>query len=233
MTYTIESILDEYRENNFPAFTIHEGKERRKIYEGKEIEEGEEILERFLRTHNGNFKIRIYKSIPKSGIDDKTPAYLCLPYSKTYTPEEKSRYYQESGVGHHLVEEIRSLRAEVSGLKSQLDEEPETDEELQQEAQPGSVIGQIMGNPAVQNMIAAFLTNISANMFSNHVAPQHPHQQQQQQYPRPQAMAGIPDDISTVIESLISKGVTIEDFQKLDAMPPDRLSFLLSMLRNQ
>lgn len=229
MTYSIDSILEEYRENGQPAFAIYEGKERRKIYEGKDLEEGEEMLSRFLsRVENGSFKIKIYKAVPKAGIDDKTPVFLSLPYEKKYTVEEKNQYWESRGLGGHMMEELRNMRAEIGALKNQLEAEPESDEELEEQAEPQSLIAGIMGNPAVQNIIASFLTNLSANVVSNHVTPT-----PGQQYARPMAMAGIDTSLESTIESLVNKGVTQADFEKLDAMPADRLSFLLTMLRNQ
>ena len=230
MTYNIDSILEEYRENGHPAFAIYEGKERRKIYEGKDLEEGEEMLSRFLnRVENGSFKVKIYKAVPKAGIDDKTPVFLALPYEKRYTVEEKNQYWQDRGLGGHMIQEIRDLKAEIAGLKSQMEEDPATDDEIEEQAEPQSIIAGIMGNPAVQNIIASFLTNLSANVVSNHVTPT----PQSSIYNRPQAMAGIPGELEAIIESLVHKGVTQDDFAKLDAMPADRLSFLLTMLRNQ
>lgn len=227
MNFTIDAIIEEYRDNGHAAFAIYEGKERHCIYEGKDIEEGEERLAKYLnRIEKGSVKVKIYKAIPKGGIDDKTPAYLTLPYTKTYTPEEKNQYWESRGLGSHMMEELRNMRAEIGSLKNQL-EESDTDEELEAESEPQSLIAGIVSNPAVQNMIASFLTNISANVVSNHVTPQ------PTQYARPMAMAGIPEDLEAIIESLQSKGVTVNDFQKLDSMPADRLSFLLNMLRAQ
>ena len=246
MTYTKESILDEYRENGHASFAICEGKERRKIYEGKDMEEGEELLDRFLsKIENGNFKIKLYKAVPKSGIDDKTPVFLSLPYEVRYSTESKNQYWQEKGLGGHMMDEIRSLRSEISGLKTQLEESP-TDEDLEQEAKPEGIVGAILGNPAIQSVLASLLTNMASNWMTNtnHVSPH------QQQYPqvRPQAMAGVDGDtdrvkvavndvinceLRDIIQSLINKGVTIADFQKLDDMPEAKLNMLLSMLRAQ
>jgi hypothetical protein len=49
------------------------------------------------------------------------------------------------------------------------------------------------------------------------------------------SMAGTDEKVSleTIIETLLSKGVTIEDLHKLSQMPKEKLSFLLGMLRNQ
>ena len=229
MNFTIDAIIEEYRDNGHAAFAIYEGKERHCIYEGKDIEEGEERLAKYLnRIEKGSVKVKIYKAVPKAGIDDKTPVFLSLPYEKKYTVEEKNQYWEGRGLGGHMMEELRNMRAEIGALKNQLESEPESDEELEEQAEPQSLIAGIMGNPAVQNIIASFLTNLSANVVSNHVTPT-----PGQQYARPMAMAGIDTSLEATIESLVSKGVTHADFEKLDAMPADRLSFLLTMLRNQ
>jgi hypothetical protein len=200
---------------------VYEGKEPRSVYLEKDIEEGAERLTKALnRITNGSAKVKIYKSVPSKGIDEKTLPFLVLPYEKKYTSEDKQQYWEGRGLGSHMIEEIRSLKADIAGLKAELDE-PMTDEEIAQEAQPSSIIAGLVGNPAIQNVIAAFLTNLSANVITNRVAPV-----------RPMAMAGVSPDVDAIINSLLTKGVTVDDFNKLDQMPPERLSFLLSMLRN-
>ena len=221
MTYTIDAIIEEYKDNNFPAFVVYEGKEPRSVYLDKDIEEGAERLTKALnRISNGSAKVKIYKTVPSKGIDDKTSAFLVLPYEKKYSQEDKAQYWEGRGLGSHMIEEIRSLKADIAGLKADLDES-ETDEELEKEAQPNGILAGLVGNPAIQNMIASFLTNISANVVTNHAVPV-----------RPMAMAGVSPDVDAIINSLLTKGVTVDDFNKLDQMPPERLSFLLSMLRN-
>ena len=192
MTYTIESILEEYKENNCAAFAIYEGKERRAIYEGNDIEEGEEKISKFLnRIAVGSFKVKLYKSVPKGGIDDKTPVLLSLPFEKKYTQDQINT---------------------------------QTDEEIEEESQPQNFLAGLVSNPDVQNLITGLLTNVGVNLLSKQVSPNKI---------QPMAMAGIDLEIEDIIQSLISKGVTIDDFKKLNDMPNEKLSFLLNMLKAQ
>lgn len=233
MSYTLDHLIEDYRDNNCPRFIIVVGKEIRGRYADKDstdMDEGEQLLRKWLsRIDNGTAKVKIFDKVPAKGIDVNTSAYVTLEYQKRYTAEDKNQYWESRGLGSHMMEELRNMRAEIGALKSELEAEPETDDQLEKQAEPQSFLAGIMGNPAVQNIIASFLTNLSANMVSNHVTPQ----QQQQQYTRPMAMAGIDTSLESTIESLVSKGVTQADFEKLDAMPTERLGFLLSMLRNQ
>lgn len=232
MNYSLDHLIEDYRDNGYPNYIVYVGKEIRCRYtdkENKDMDEGEEKLRKCLnRIENGTAKVKIYSSIPSKGIDLKTEPHIILTYEKKYSVEEKNQYWEGRGLGGHMMEELRNMRAEIGALKNQLESEPESDEELEEQAEPQSLIAGIMGNPAVQNIIASFLTNLSANVVSNHVTPT-----PGQQYARPMAMAGIDTSLESTIESLVNKGVTQDDFEKLDAMPADRLSFLLTMLRNQ
>lgn len=234
MNYSLDHLIEDYRDNGYPNYIVMVGKEIRCRYDNKQdkdMDEGEEKLRKCLnRLENGTAKVRIYSTVPSKGnIDLKTEPHIILTYEKKYTVEEKNQYWEGRGLGSHMIQEIRDLKTEIAGLKLQMDE-PETDEELEEQAQPQSIIAGLMGNPAVQNIIASFLTNLSANVVSNHVTPTPANNTM---YARPQAMAGIDTSLEATIESLVAKGVTQADFEKLDAMPSDRLSFLLTMLRNQ
>jgi hypothetical protein len=221
MTYSIDSILEEYKENNCAAFAIYEGKERRAIYEGNEIDEGEEKISKFLnRIAVGSFKVKLYKSVPKGGIDDKTPVLLSLPFEKKYTQEEKNTYWEGRGLGGDMLMEIRSLKNELSLLKDQIN--TQTDEEIEEESQPQNFLAGLVSNPDVQNLITGLLTNVGVNLLSKQVAPNKM---------QPMAMAGIDFELEDIIQSLIDKGVTIDDFKKLNDMPNEKLSFLLNMLK--
>jgi hypothetical protein len=122
------------------------------------------------------------------------------------------------GVGGALFQKLETIESRIAGLEA----EPETDEELSEQAEPNGILAGILGNPAVQNILSNFLTNISANIVTPHIQ-------------KPMAMAGTDEKVSleTIIETLLSKGVTIEDLHKLSQMPKEKLSFLLGMLRNQ
>lgn len=230
-----EQIVQQFRDGNCIAYHIFDGKKLRARYDptpGANTEDGEESLLSWLSSQeDGNFEVKMYTSIPKSGINEKTPCYVQLNYRVRYSTESKNQYWQEKGLGGHMIEEIRSLKAEIAGLKQQMEESPE-DEELEKEAEANGLgmVGTIINHP----VISALLANMAANMFTNNQQPNTP-PQHQQNYPRVQAMAGIEDDsqLNKTISSLLSKGVTISDFQKLDDMPEAKLNMLLTMLRAQ
>jgi hypothetical protein len=116
--------------------------------------------------------------------------------------------------------EIRSLKNELSLLKDQIN--TQTDEEIEEESQPQNFLAGLVSNPDVQNLITGLLTNVGVNLLSKQVAPNKM---------QPMAMAGIDFELEDIIQSLIDKGVTIDDFKKLNDMPNEKLSFLLNMLK--
>jgi hypothetical protein len=126
-----------------------------------------------------------------------------------------------------LLSEIREMRNEIGTLKSQLNEydsEDNSDENLTQQMQPTSMIAGLLGNPQVQATLINFLTNISANLFT-------PKIQQQMQPVTSLAGTAVPEDINVILERLSSKGVTIDDLQKLSNFEPQKMQMLLGMLR--
>ena len=83
MTQTIDAILEDYRDSGCTAFVIYQGKERKKAYEGDDIEEGAELLQKYLsRPQTGILKIKVYKTVPKNGIDNKTIEYETYDFQR-------------------------------------------------------------------------------------------------------------------------------------------------------
>jgi hypothetical protein len=91
-------------------------------------------------------------------------------------------------------------------------------------------LGAILGNPAVQNIIANLLTNITANVVTNQAQ-----NNMQTQYTRPTHLAGADIEtteleIAQILETLFDKGVTIEHLRKLASYPKAKITMLLTML---
>ena len=221
-------ILAAYRENEMPAFAVFSGaKDILCRYSGDDLEEGAEHLENFLkRLESGSVKVKIYADPPKSRINSKTEPDLVLPYQRKYSAEEKDEHYQRSGVAGMIIGEIRQLKTELAEMKlaAVAADEEEDDEELADQMQPapGGILGAILGNPSVQQIITNFLTNISANIVTPAV--------------RPTALAGTGETMTSerklaLVDVLFEKGMTAADLEKLAAMPADRVAFLLQMLR--
>jgi hypothetical protein len=220
----VNTIIEQFKKYNTPYFSIYNGKDRVCINELNDQEEAQEILETYLNgVEKGNFKIKLFKNIPKSGITEKTEAYIIIPFEKKieYSNEEKLLYYGGGGNTHYLSEKINDLQREIEYLKTknELAENSLEDEEVEEEAQE-NYLGAILGNPVVMNVLTTLATNIGTNLFT--------------QKPKPMAMAGIEEtSLNDIINVLLEKGVTEEDLKKLSEMPKEKLSFLVSMLKAQ
>lgn len=228
MTYkNLSDIVDAYQKDGAPYFAVKSGKSILERHEINDTEEGAEKLEEFLKKA-GNSKLTVYtfKSIPKTGITEKSEPYKIFPYQAEYTMEQKEDYYQRSGIAGAIIAEVRDVKRELAEVRAKMDAE-ETDEDLEEtmEPAPGGMLGALLGSPAVQTMISNVLANITANMVSRPApAPT----------ARPVHLAGVEvDDVAaSCLEVLMAKGMTIEDLKKLADMAPDRIAFLLSILRN-
>jgi hypothetical protein len=171
----------------------------------------------------GNFKIKLFKNILKSGITEKSEAYIIIPFEKKieYTAEDKALYYGGGGGTHYLSEKINDLQREVDFLKAknEISQNEMNDDDVEEEVE-NNYLGAILGNPAIMGVLTTIATNIGANLFTRK--------------PQPMAMAGIETtNINDIINTLFEKGVSTEDLQKLSEMSKEKLSFLITMLKAQ
>jgi hypothetical protein len=206
----INSIIEQFKKYNTPFFSIYNGKDRVCINELNDQDEATEILETYLNgVEKGNFKIKLFKNIPKSGITEKSEAYIIIPFEKKieYSNEDKMLYYGGVGNTHYISEKINEMQREIDFLKTknQLAENELDDEEVEEEAET-NYLGAILGNPVVMNVLTSLATNIGANLFT--------------QKQKPMAMAGIEEtSLDDIINILFEKGVTENDLKKLSEMP--------------
>jgi hypothetical protein len=221
---SVQTIIEQFKKYNTPFFSIYNGKDRVCINELNDQDEATEILETYLNgVDKGNFKIKLFKNIPKSGITEKTEAYIIIPFEKKieYSNEDKMLYYGGGGGTHYISEKINEMQREIDFLKTknQLAENQLEDEDVEEEAET-NYLGAILGNPVVMNVLTSLATNIGANLFT--------------QKQKPMAMAGIEEtSLDDIINILFEKGVTENDLKKLSEMPKEKLSFLISMLNTQ
>lgn len=220
----VQTIIEQFKKYNTPFFSIYNGKDRVCINELNDQEEANEILETYLNgVEKGNFKIKLFKNIPKTGITEKTEAYIIIPFEKRieYSNEDKMLYYNGGGGTHFLNEKINQMQKEIDFLKTknELISNELDDEEVEDEAET-NYLGAILGNPAVMSVLTSLATNIGANLFT--------------QKQKPMAMAGIEEtSLNDIINVLFEKGVTEDDLKKLSEMPKEKLSFLVTMLKTQ
>lgn len=136
-------------------------------------------------------------------------------YTSTFKQayEEQKQEYRGfvSGQNEQILNELRELHKRLDTIE--ISHESESDDDLEDQAEP-NYLG-ALDNPVVQQI----LLGLAGNLFK----PNTPN--------NPGGLAGIESNIEVILKNLYSKGVTIDDLQKLSEMPQDKISFLLSMLR--
>jgi hypothetical protein len=110
-----------------------------------------------------------------------------------------------------LVEQNQMLQSRIAAIEAM-------DEMEEEEEAPKSPIDQMLSNPQLQETLIAGVMAIVSGMITKGGTPT--------------AIAGIGDETEAVeiLQSLMSKGVTIDHLRKLDQMGSAKLSSLLFML---
>lgn len=193
-------------------------------------EASEKLRDELTGIRKGNsaiFTIKQYRILPKGGKITKAtePDYLST-YKQSNTDEDRTFVRKSSEpMGEMLqmiMEQNKQLQNEIMALRmAQADD----DEEIEEKAESSSTIGAVLGHPAIQQLLINIASNLVANTATQSVNTPN--------YGRPTAMAGVDLEMESIVEQLSAKGVTANDLQKLADMPVEKISFLLSMLRNQ
>lgn len=195
-------------------------------------EASEKLRDELTGIRKGNtaiFTIKQYRAIPKGGIKKTTDSDYVSTYKQGYSDEERASYRAErktsnepmSEMLHMIMEQNKQLQNEIIALKMM---QSDDDDEIEEKAEATSTIGAVLGHPAIQQLLINIASNLVANTATQNIPPN---------YGRPTAMAGVDLEMESIVEQLSSKGVTASDLQKLADMPVEKISFLLSMLRNQ
>lgn len=235
----IEQTLKHFRKVGAPYFIITADK-KSIIYaqaDNLSMDEAVDELKDILDATESEqvFYIFCYKTKAKTGLKlnpETADAVISLKKKrKEYSTEEKAQYYSP------VMQELRSLREELQELKrtqeleklAGAEEDEITEEELKADMQ-NNLLGTILGNPAVQNVLTALLTNLTANLLTtNNTNTMQPNQNY-----RPTALAGTEVaeelELAEILEVLFSKGVKLEHLKKLASFPQAKISMLLNML---
>lgn len=136
-------------------------------YCGKDENESREHLENNIRMAEAQgvestLTLRIHPKLPKSGyFDSKSERMIVTHFRPTsFTPSSYQPMQQIGYANNQLLDEIRSLKAEISAIKMQQDmmEEEEEDDEPEEE----NMLSGFMKNPAIQNMLIQQITGLFA-----------------------------------------------------------------------
>lgn len=188
--------------------------------------------------------IQTFPSVPKGGLtksknDDGQGFFYAN--KRTYTDDNKAEYWatKKSGLEMQLFDMFERMQNNIeqryAEKERKLDEKLDAllelqnadDDEKIEDSTQSNLVGAILGNPGVQQIITAFLTNLSANLIT-----------QPKQSVKPMAMAGTEpqqpmeanEEIAMLIGQLFEKGLTIEHLRKLATMPKMKVQSLLMML---
>jgi hypothetical protein len=161
--------------------------------------------------------IKLHPKKDKAGyITDKTPIYaslLCRP-----SELEKIDYSMQRMAGTGYNSEIKEIKEMLTQLKSQKEED---DDEI--EIEDKGVIGNLLAQPHIQNLLIAGITTMIGKFAGVQPTEQ-----------ITTGLAGIENgeenEAITILNNLMSKGVSIEHLRKLDQMGTVQLKSLLSML---
>jgi hypothetical protein len=118
----------------------------------------QEFLESLNQGSNAIYTLKLYETIPAGGINDKTPANYSINFrlnlegmdkmSQTISAENRNNTNSE------ILSELKALRMRVDEMQS---EEPED--------KPGGILGALLNNEAVLNMLVASVAGLGAHFL--------------------------------------------------------------------
>jgi hypothetical protein len=236
----LNDLVDHFIEMEHPYYIISEDKKSIFSMNNKvnDIDEAGEKLKRALehKDHSKVYYIYCFKKLNQSGlaIPLKAGNHLLFSYQKAkpeYSFEQKQQYY--GGLGSMIQQQNERIDRLQQLLEAKMLQEDEVEDDDQvKESMQSNIIGQLMGNPAIANILTNLLTNIFANTMST---PNLTHNNIPSNI-KPTALAGdtAPSDqelrLATILETLFDKGVTIDHLEKLASYPKAKISMLLTML---
>lgn len=229
---TIEDVLDWYRSQHIPKYTItQKNKWGKGYYDGTSMEDGISKLQSDLEALKGSnivnkndYELHLLKT---STAKSKTPELkfaITFNFSGEYSESQIGaipvfNQYGNVGISKRDLIDILDERDRQKELQ-EIEEEVEELEPEQTSIIAGAV-NNLMQSPQIQQAIAAALMNLPAQIGGLF-----------KKQPVTTSLAGICDnkDVNEVIEILYSKGVKIEHLRKLAEMDQAKISMLISML---
>lgn len=223
----IDKLIDRFIENGNPYYAIVTGSGVHNKNEiESDIDSAADRLRSFLKETDGSeaaYTINTFKVIPKGGIKKNSEADTVLTFKQQkYSPEEKAEYKtNRSYFEEKLLDKFEELQNTI--IQQQALINSQTDDELEAEAEPTNqylgMIGAALNHPIVSQL----LTGLAAKLLDNTNTK------------KPMALAGTETQPNTVtleqiIETLYSKGVTIEHLYKLSQFDEAKIKMLLTML---
>jgi len=191
-------------------------------YNEDDLEAGRSKLEDDLTAieQNNNNDLIIIKLHPKKDkagyITDKTPIYGSLVCRASELERVNYGMQQMSGMGYNS--KMENVLERVLETQNAILTKLNADELEEEEEEDKGMLGNILSSPQMQTLLIAGMTKLLGIGGTDPVAT---------------GLAGIEEDTNEaimILNSLMSKGVSIENLRKLDQMSTIQLKTLLNML---
>jgi hypothetical protein len=241
----LERLIDKFTLNEAPYFLIVDGRNSciGKNTKHSDIEEAANRLKSFLdeldTESKSVFKVYCYENLPTGKLNEEVKKIVTRgdhDYLLTYnafTAKERVTTAVSSDNQERVVqwkvdrirfeEDMRQQLADMRTLLMQreLQDNEETEEEIEEQMQPNNIVGALVSNPAIQSAIAAGVVNMFGSFLNNG---------------QPKAVAGIPSDddnerIDNAIEILKQHDPKLpEHLEKLAVMAETNTPQFLGLL---
>ena len=214
-----DAVMRWYDENaKTPYWSVNDSKgDILFYYAGNDVDEAREHLENNLRMAESQgveatLTLRIHAKCPKSGYFEKKDSGIVVTHFRptSFNPTSYQPLQTMGYANNQLLDEIRSLKSEISAMKMQ--QEMMEDDEEEEEPEEENMLAGFMKNPQVQTMILSQL----ANIFSPQQKVTH--------------VAGVLDGVETEQDSKIDEA--IERLKKHDETLGDDLLKLCEIAEN-
>lgn len=191
----------------------------------------EQLKEDLSSIRQGNtaiFTIKHFKELPAKGLKKSSECDCISTFKNGFSEEQKQEYSgRQSYMFEKLMDKIDGLASENQEIKMKLALMENEDEPIEETPNtPAGIMGALLSQPKIQDVLIGLLTGFATNFLTNNTMNTNT------QTPQLAGIAGVPNEsLEAIIERLISKGVTVDDLQKLSLMDVKQISLLLTMLR--
>jgi hypothetical protein len=221
----LDSVKRNFIRNNYPYYLVCDSKNEIIWINDSEdnIDEAALMLVddlKSIRPYNSAiFTIKHFAKVPNNGFKKTSEADCISTFKQSNVEEIKENYTTDKfALQNEMIRTLKMMQEDMQQLKMRLElEDSEPDEKIENEMSGVGLVGRVLENPQVINL----LTNVCANLFTNNIAPN-----------QIKALAGVENDtLENIIEKLFNKGVTVEDLNILANKPENEIKFLLTLLR--
>jgi len=223
----IDALIQQFNTNDLPYYIMVDSKYFCPVsnIKSKDKDKGAQKLLEFLRTlpttSVANYRIYCYENPPEvKSMDAKTLTQHLHDYQAllSFCPfyETDERREEKEANKYFYNQRQEQLAAELAEIKAMLKADRESDEDLEEEAQPTNALAGLINNPKIQEMLIGMISGMASKFMSGGSAPQ--------------AMAGIP---ATAEESETKLLTAIERLYAVDPNLPDDLHKLADMAEKE